>query len=130
MRPKKPERCASSAPRRAAMSGRSDSDTVPAVSLRRTRYWLSVGVQVNARRSEVNRETVMVTARARKKVPVTPVIEMRGRKTTIGVMVDPISGTVNSRRALWMAWNRLRSEEHTSELQSLAYLVCRLLLEK
>src|SRR2546423_9613808 len=25
---------------------------------------------------------------------------------------------------------RLRSEEHTSELQSLAYLVCRLLLEK
>src|SRR2546425_8575158 len=28
------------------------------------------------------------------------------------------------------AWNRIRSEEHTSELQSLAYLVCRLLLEK
>src|SRR2546425_9200338 len=26
--------------------------------------------------------------------------------------------------------NYLRSEEHTSELQSLAYLVCRLLLEK
>src|SRR5205823_8915218 len=26
--------------------------------------------------------------------------------------------------------NRYRSEEHTSELQSLAYLVCRLLLEK
>src|SRR2546425_4725932 len=26
--------------------------------------------------------------------------------------------------------NRARSEEHTSELQSLAYLVCRLLLEK
>src|SRR2546425_8990441 len=26
--------------------------------------------------------------------------------------------------------NRKRSEEHTSELQSLAYLVCRLLLEK
>src|SRR5205823_10938170 len=28
------------------------------------------------------------------------------------------------------AWIKLRSEEHTSELQSLAYLVCRLLLEK
>src|SRR5687767_8110671 len=27
-------------------------------------------------------------------------------------------------------YSRLRSEEHTSELQSLAYLVCRLLLEK
>src|SRR2546423_12007567 len=26
--------------------------------------------------------------------------------------------------------SRIRSEEHTSELQSLAYLVCRLLLEK
>src|SRR2546425_4307936 len=32
-------------------------------------------------------------------------------------------------RGLWpRVW--LRSEEHTSELQSLAYLVCRLLLEK
>src|SRR5205823_12413104 len=31
-----------------------------------------------------------------------------------------------SRKQVW--WNR--SEEHTSELQSLAYLVCRLLLEK
>src|SRR6185437_17099017 len=28
------------------------------------------------------------------------------------------------------AWRPARSEEHTSELQSLAYLVCRLLLEK
>src|SRR2546425_7017929 len=27
-------------------------------------------------------------------------------------------------------WEFFRSEEHTSELQSLAYLVCRLLLEK
>src|SRR5205823_15088200 len=27
-------------------------------------------------------------------------------------------------------WQIVRSEEHTSELQSLAYLVCRLLLEK
>src|SRR2546425_5250766 len=27
-------------------------------------------------------------------------------------------------------WDDVRSEEHTSELQSLAYLVCRLLLEK
>src|SRR2546425_4388319 len=28
------------------------------------------------------------------------------------------------------SWAETRSEEHTSELQSLAYLVCRLLLEK
>src|SRR5260364_396960 len=30
----------------------------------------------------------------------------------------------------WVACRRLRSEEHTSELQSPAHLVCRLLLEK
>src|SRR2546425_9607026 len=29
-----------------------------------------------------------------------------------------------------LSWRGTRSEEHTSELQSLAYLVCRLLLEK
>src|SRR2546425_11161444 len=34
------------------------------------------------------------------------------------------------RAALGRARERPRSEEHTSELQSLAYLVCRLLLEK
>src|SRR2546425_2483254 len=42
-------------------------------------------------------------------------------------------------RSCWPGWIRIlnepakdmkRSEEHTSELQSLAYLVCRLLLEK
>src|SRR5205823_13170351 len=31
---------------------------------------------------------------------------------------------------LWSPPEKIRSEEHTSELQSLAYLVCRLLLEK
>src|SRR2546425_2265008 len=37
----------------------------------------------------------------------------------------------SSCRSRILAWrNRPRSEEHTSELQSLAYLVCRLLLEK
>src|SRR2546425_12984927 len=35
-----------------------------------------------------------------------------------------------SREASFLFNNLLRSEEHTSELQSLAYLVCRLLLEK
>src|SRR2546425_8993279 len=40
----------------------------------------------------------------------------------------PSSGSVCSRPVL--AGASVRSEEHTSELQSLAYLVCRLLLEK
>src|SRR5690348_17453351 len=30
----------------------------------------------------------------------------------------------------WVSWADLRSEEHTSELQSPVHLVCRLLLEK
>src|SRR5229473_5600327 len=101
MRPKKPERWASSAARRAAaLSPDEDSPAAMAATLRRTRYWLSVGVQDRARRSEAKRETVMVTASARKKLPVTPVMEIRGRKTTIGVMVDPIRGTVISCSAL------------------------------
>src|SRR2546425_5006644 len=36
----------------------------------------------------------------------------------------------NAIRGVWDFAHALRSEEHTSELQSLAYLVCRLLLEK
>src|SRR2546425_3132215 len=39
-------------------------------------------------------------------------------------------GHVGARRGSRKAEDRKRSEEHTSELQSLAYLVCRLLLEK
>src|SRR2546425_10331848 len=38
--------------------------------------------------------------------------------------------TRHERHALHLPGIRKRSEEHTSELQSLAYLVCRLLLEK
>src|SRR5258708_7775639 len=92
MRPKKPERCASSAARRAATLGppAEDCAEASAVSFRRTKYRLSVGVQVSARSSEVRRETVIVIARARKKLPVTPVVEMSGRKTTIGSTVTPI----------------------------------------
>src|SRR3989441_6612485 len=41
-----------------------------------------------------------------------------------------ISGRADAGRRRGRWWKRRRSEEHTSELQSLAYLVCRLLLEK
>src|SRR2546423_14430200 len=43
-----------------------------------------------------------------------------------------VSNTVGSSwpRSVTTIWRMGRSEEHTSELQSLAYLVCRLLLEK
>src|SRR2546425_6556854 len=49
----------------------------------------------------------------------------------LGDAYDVVSGWRRHRRDPWLT--RLlpsRSEEHTSELQSLAYLVCRLLLEK
>src|SRR3712207_7171092 len=35
-----------------------------------------------------------------------------------------------TRRPLWLPYVEVRSEEHTSELQSRQYLVCRVLLEK
>src|SRR2546425_5838181 len=49
-------------------------------------------------------------------------------------VVSQLSCHILPRRVLfllrWLLLFVLRSEEHTSELQSLAYLVCRLLLEK
>src|SRR3712207_7830684 len=39
----------------------------------------------------------------------------------------PVDASISRRR---IAFSRTRSEEHTSELQSRQYLVCRLLLEK
>src|SRR2546423_4760574 len=45
--------------------------------------------------------------------------------TTLGLLIG-LSLTGQTAGLLWTT----RSEEHTSELQSLAYLVCRLLLEK
>src|SRR5687767_15751526 len=46
---------------------------------------------------------------------------------------EKLAGRIQGRAPAWLYRRGLvprRSEEHTSELQSLAYLVCRLLLEK
>src|SRR5258707_6541422 len=43
--------------------------------------------------------------------------------------VEPLT-TLGQQRWTWAAFFLVRSEEHTSELQSRQYLVCRLLLEK
>src|SRR5687767_15254099 len=55
----------------------------------------------------------------------------------VGYFLSPLRGFYSARRSagLIRRWpshtaTTSRSEEHTSELQSLAYLVCRLLLEK
>src|SRR2546425_2438921 len=52
------------------------------------------------------------------------VVENAGSKTRGSTLADRVWGSPSPG-----GWSR-RSEEHTSELQSLAYLVCRLLLEK
>src|SRR2546423_3967814 len=51
--------------------------------------------------------------------------ELEVRRTVAVAVFEPADLSVGRRLAV-----RDRSEEHTSELQSLAYLVCRLLLEK
>src|SRR2546425_9004361 len=50
----------------------------------------------------------------------------RDRSVTVGPTKPPAAAALELTRHPWKG----RSEEHTSELQSLAYLVCRLLLEK
>src|SRR5687767_15432977 len=53
--------------------------------------------------------------------------DLRHRREARVARVGSAPGTAAARSVLV---HRERSEEHTSELQSLAYLVCRLLLEK
>ena len=51
----------------------------------------------------MSRAIPTVIASARKKTPVTPVINISGRKTTIGVIVEPTSGLLISEMALRIA---------------------------
>src|SRR5262245_63014458 len=53
-----------------------------------------------------------------------------GTPPGIGVMVKVASADETCERAVALGGRSKRSEEHTSELQSLRHLVCRLLLEK
>src|SRR5687767_1687973 len=57
-------------------------------------------------------------------------MEVRGRNLVEGIPQTITVTDEEVRHALDPAVSAIRSEEHTSELQSLAYLVCRLLLEK
>src|SRR5258706_3336026 len=49
-------------------------------------------------------------------------------KSLVGHLQRAVAGNANHGQAAFAQW--CRSEEHTSELQSLTNLVCRLLLEK
>src|SRR3712207_7628075 len=54
----------------------------------------------------------------------------RSESTLEGLPRRPVAGRERRRRRAPMRPDAPRSEEHTSELQSRQYLVCRLLLEK
>src|SRR2546425_4823563 len=66
--------------------------------------------------------------------PYTTLFRSRGKRAKAGTPVavaEPIDRQVaHDRDQPGRELGAMRSEEHTSELQSLAYLVCRLLLEK
>src|SRR5687767_15592950 len=55
---------------------------------------------------------------------------VRGRAQLGGVAFERHQAVLQHDELRLVGLGRVRSEEHTSELQSLAYLVCRLLLEK
>ena len=54
-------------------------------------------------------------------------VTLNGKGEARNIKIDPALVTPDDAEVLE---DLIRSEEHTSELQSLAYLVCRLLLEK
>src|SRR2546425_7204101 len=71
------------------------------------------------------------TAANERRVALTPEIAGRLVKSGLAVLVERGAGEAASfGDESYGTAGATRSEEHTSELQSLAYLVCRLLLEK
>src|SRR2546425_4485741 len=81
-------------------------------------------------------EVSMTSALARRPFPLIPLALLAACNTetsnerVLGIQAMSFVGSEWSEPVKDMAWIPSRSEEHTSELQSLAYLVCRLLLEK
>src|SRR5205823_11059641 len=67
--------------------------------------------------------SVLGTERKRKKT-------LAGLTAAHGVLQARVARELRLKRTPQLTFEYDRSEEHTSELQSLAYLVCRLLLEK
>ena len=63
----------------------------------------SAGVKERARASEVSSATAIVRASERKKTPVTPLSSESGKKTTTGVMVEPVIGAAISASACSIA---------------------------
>src|SRR2546423_9805055 len=62
--------------------------------------------------------------------PYTTLFRSENNAKLFGAQVDICARVMSLAQGDQILMSRFRSEEHTSELQSLAYLVCRLLLEK
>ena len=67
-----------------------------ALRLGLTKRSAKIGLKKSANASDVSRATAIVSASERKKTPVTPVKSVSGRKTTTGVIVEPMIGAVIS----------------------------------
>src|SRR2546425_3164187 len=76
----------------------------------------------NVTEKKISSKTSMISRR--------PTTAASGNPLAIALPKQARSGTTPNRSWAPPSARRKRSEEHTSELQSLAYLVCRLLLEK
>src|SRR3712207_6901456 len=63
-------------------------------------------------------------------IPVLDAIKKNGITDVVIVVTRYFVGILLGTGGLVRAYSKARSEEHTSELQSRQYLVCRLLLEK
>src|SRR3989441_475732 len=93
------------------------------------RWWCSAGAGPRSRCSAVAGRPLAPCGPTRQDKPRLPILATRHRGAR-GEGPAERQAPPAARRVTPHAWTRLRSEEHTSELQSLAYLVCRLLLEK
>src|SRR5205823_10008141 len=86
------------------------------------------GVKVRETRPDARIATMIVIENSWKIRPSNPGKNTNGIKTAASEsVIDKIVNEISMTLSLAAVF---RSEEHTSEIQSLAYLVCRLLLEK
>src|SRR3712207_6899336 len=76
--------------------------------------------------------TTLFRSRRRAEMPVRGSARTSGNAALGAVLAAPLAGLalLLARPGIDHTWEHHRSEEHTSELQSRQYLVCRLLLEK
>src|SRR2546425_4798003 len=89
--------------------------------------WL--GMSVNTERT-MHRSSTRSPSRGKISLTSTPLFPHRLKANGERMRLPVFRSVFGFPPGIGWPWYLFRSEEHTSELQSLAYLVCRLLLEK